>query len=64
MPLRSVARRGPAELDPDRPVVVVCASGHRSKAAARTLGEHGFGRVYDVHGGLHAWRKRGLPVES
>ena len=64
LPLRSVAKRGPAELDPGRPVVVVCASGHRSKAAAGTLAGLGFGAVYDVHGGLHAWRRSGLPVES
>jgi rhodanese-related sulfurtransferase len=63
MPLRSVAQRGPSELDRGRPVLVVCAIGHRSKAAARSLGGLGFAEVFNLHGGLAAWSRRGLPVE-
>jgi rhodanese-related sulfurtransferase len=63
LPLRSVAQRGPSELDPGRTVLVVCASGHRSKSAARTLGGLGLTKVYDLHGGLAAWSRLGLPVE-
>jgi rhodanese-related sulfurtransferase len=36
------------ELDPDRPVVVYCLSGHRSANAGRILKEKGFAQVYDL----------------
>jgi rhodanese-related sulfurtransferase len=64
IPVHAVGRRGPAELDADRAVVLMCASGHRSTLAARTLSKLGFAEVYDVHGGMIAWRHKGLPVES
>ena len=64
IPVHAVGRRGPAELDSGRATVVMCASGHRSTFAARSLAKHGFGLVYDVRGGLAAWRRAGLPVES
>ena len=64
IPVHAVGRRGPAELDAGRAIVVICASGHRSTFAARSLAKHGFGRVYDVRGGLAAWRRDGLPVEN
>jgi rhodanese-related sulfurtransferase len=42
----------------------MCASGHRSTVAARTLTKLGFAKVYEVHGGMIAWRRKGLPVET
>ncbi|GAB3200904.1 rhodanese-like domain-containing protein [Nocardioides hungaricus] len=51
----------PAAL-PDVPVVVVCRSGNRSRAAARTLEASGRTRVYNLAGGMRAWRDAGLPV--
>ena len=64
IPVLAVGRRAPEELDTRRAVVVLCASGHRSTVAARTLAKHGFAQVYDVHGGLSAWRREGLPFET
>ena len=64
IPVYAVGRRAPQELDPELAVVVVCASGHRSTLAARTLAKHGFARVYDVCGGLLAWRREDLPFEA
>ncbi len=64
IPVHAIGRRGPAELDPARAVVLMCATGHRSTVAARTLTKLGFAEVYDVHGGMIAWRRRGLPVET
>lgn len=61
VPLRSLG----AHLDKlprDRPVIVVCASGMRSRSAARTLADAGFSRVLNVKGGMTAWRSSGLPV--
>ena len=44
-----------------KPIVTVCASGHRSAAAARLL-EHAGYEVENLKGGLHAWTRAGLPV--
>ena len=49
-------------LDPDRPVVVYCASGYRSRIAASTLVASGFRDVSDLLGGFKAWQDAGLPV--
>lgn len=43
------------ELDPARPVVVHCAGGYRSIAAASLLEANGFTDVSDVLGGYAAW---------
>lgn len=64
IPVQAIGRRGPAELDADRAVVLMCASGQRSTVAARTLTTVGFAKVYDVHGGMIAWRRKGLPIET
>ena len=49
--LSSVSR-----LDPTRPVLVNCAGGYRSIAAASLLRAHGFADVSDLLGGWNAWQ--------
>lgn len=44
------------ELDPDQPVVLYCRSGARSLWAARHLAERGFEQVWNLKGGVLAWR--------
>jgi rhodanese-related sulfurtransferase len=44
-----------AELDPDRPVAVLCHHGGRSMQVAAFLHHHGFARVVNVAGGIDAW---------
>ncbi len=51
------------ELDPGKPVAVICASGNRSQSAAALLGQKGFKTVYNVSGGTGAWMYSGLEVE-
>jgi sulfur-carrier protein adenylyltransferase/sulfurtransferase len=46
------------ELDARTTVVVYCAVGLRSRGAAALLGDAGFGRVYNLTGGLQAWQGR------
>jgi rhodanese-related sulfurtransferase len=48
----------------DDDILVICLSGHRSPRQARKLAEMGFTRVTNVHGGLLAWKKAGLPVRK
>lgn len=43
-------------LDPGRPVLVHCAGGYRSIAAASLLAAHGFADVSDLIGGWTAWQ--------
>ncbi len=47
----------------DRPVVVVCRAGARSASAAVILQQAGFPLVYNLRGGMVAWRAAGLPVQ-
>ncbi|MFA5569564.1 MAG: rhodanese-like domain-containing protein [Trueperaceae bacterium] len=46
------------------PLVLACASGVRSGAAAEYLDRHGFGEVANLVGGMHLWEDAGLPVEK
>jgi rhodanese-related sulfurtransferase/glyoxylase-like metal-dependent hydrolase (beta-lactamase superfamily II) len=53
------------EIDPDgRPIVVHCAGGYRSAMAASILMKHGFTNVSDLRGGIGAWERAGLAVET
>ncbi len=51
------------ELDPEKPVAVICASGSRSQSAAALLGQKGFKTIYNVSGGTSAWMYSGLALE-
>jgi glyoxylase-like metal-dependent hydrolase (beta-lactamase superfamily II)/rhodanese-related sulfurtransferase len=61
MPLGQLSNRI-AELDPEKPVAVICASGNRSQSAAALFGQKGFKTVYNVIGGTGYWMQSGLPV--
>ena len=45
------------ELDPGKPVVVLCRSGNRSMMIARFLEQGGFGDIYNLDGGMIAWSR-------
>jgi len=47
-----------------RPVVAYCDTGRRSRMAAGTLAKAGFKEIYNLQGGIAAWKKDGLPVEK
>jgi rhodanese-related sulfurtransferase len=48
----------------DRPLIVCCASGNRSSSACATLKKAGFERVFNLSGGIGAWKDAGLPLTS
>lgn len=54
LPMRSLPPRL-RELDPARPVAVLCHHGGRSQQVAMFLPQHGFARVANVAGGIDAW---------
>jgi rhodanese-related sulfurtransferase len=51
------------EIDRNRPVHVVCASGNRSSAMADVLAANGFDAI-NVAGGTSAWIRSGRPIEK
>jgi hydroxyacylglutathione hydrolase len=50
------------DLNPDKPLVLYCASGYRSSLAASLLQASGFSKVRNVPGGYTAWRAAAFPV--
>jgi rhodanese-related sulfurtransferase/rubrerythrin len=46
------------EIDTDKPVVVYCAIGGRSRVAAQMLTGIGFKEVYNLSGGFKAWKSK------
>ncbi len=48
-----------AKLDKTKPVAVYCAAGGRSGSAAEQLIKMGYKQVYDLAGGMRAWRSAG-----
>jgi thioredoxin 1 len=50
-----------AQLDKDKPLFVYCLAGGRSAAAVKKLSELGFKEIYDLEGGIMAWRAKELP---
>ena len=48
----------------DRPIIVVCRSGHRSTQAVRLLKQQGYQNIYNLGGGLQAWRNAHLPLSK
>ena len=51
-------------LDKTQPVYVYCLSGGRSAAAAQTLTDIGFTKVYEMKGGISRWIAENHPVEA
>ena len=54
----------PEELDPLRPVAVICASGQRAAVGASLVQRYGAREViHVVDGGVGAWERAGWPIE-
>ena len=51
-----------AEIDRDRPVIVVCRSGNRSTHVAEALNAAGY-TADTMAGGMTAWQRAGLPTD-
>ncbi len=62
MPLGQLSMRL-GELDVEKPVAVICATGNRSQSASALLGQKGFKTVYNVVGGTSEWTRSGLEIE-
>jgi hydroxyacylglutathione hydrolase len=62
MPLGQLSTRLD-ELDLEKPVAVICATGSRSQSASALLGQKGFKTIYNVLGGTSQWARSGLELE-
>jgi adenylyltransferase/sulfurtransferase len=62
-PLGQIISR-PREAITDDNVIFVCEVGQRSAVAAEMAAALGMQHVYNLEGGMQAWRTAGLPVES
>jgi len=53
-----------ADVPDGSPLAVVCGSGYRSSVIASLLKHHGRRDVFNIAGGMAAWRAAGLPTEG
>ena len=63
IPLNTLMAGTGPELDPSKPVAVICRSGNRSELASTMLQARGFD-AHNVEGGMEAWEAAGLPFEA
>ena len=65
IPLSQLASRG-QELGKltSRPVVVYCDRGARARMAGSALEKLGFTAIYQLSGGVRAWKEAGLPLDK
>lgn len=47
---------------PGDPVIVMCRSGNRTKAASQLLSKQGYAKVYNVKNGIRGWIKEDRPI--
>lgn len=53
-----------SEVPQDRPVVSVCSTGNRSGIGASILARGNFKNVYNLIGGMKAWKEKGYPANK
>jgi rhodanese-related sulfurtransferase len=51
-------------VDKDKPVYVYCLVGARSAAAAEWMRKNGFSQVFELRGGINAWKQANKPLEG
>ena len=52
------------KLDKNKPVLIYCLSGNRSKGAMKAFKEAGFKIVYELSAGINSWSKAGKPIDE
>ena len=54
--------KGNFNIPQDRPLLVICAVGGRSYAAMQILAQKGYKEIYNLQGGIAAWKQANLPL--
>jgi rhodanese-related sulfurtransferase len=62
IPIGDLERRI-GEVPKNRPILVYCAVGSRSKPAAGFLFNRGYGEVYNMTDGIVGWYRNGFPIQ-
>ena len=57
-------KRRVAFIDKNKPVYVYCLAGGRSAAAAEKMRAEGYEKVYELKGGINAWKADNKPLEG
>jgi rhodanese-related sulfurtransferase len=52
------------ELSKEKAIYVYCKAGSRSSSASKILADQGHTEVYNLLGGINAWKSSGLPIVS
>lgn len=55
--------RNTMKLPKDKPIMLVGTIGSRSYAAGQILARNGYQKVYNIRGGIIAWKDAGLPLK-
>ncbi|RMF96334.1 MAG: rhodanese-like domain-containing protein [Candidatus Schekmanbacteria bacterium] len=58
------SRIGELEEFKNKKIVLYCRSGSRSSRAAKILLSHGFKKIYNLQGGIIAYKESGFKIES
>jgi rhodanese-related sulfurtransferase len=62
MPLWSIIK-GTQRPPQNKPILLICAVGGRSLALGKLMSKNGWNEVYNLKGGISAWKKAHLPLK-
>lgn len=62
IPIDTIERRL-TEIPKNRPIIVYCAVGSRSRVVAQGLSRLGYQQVYNMRDGIVGWSRSGYPVQ-
>ena len=64
IPMSAIAK-GTQSLPDDKPLLLICAVGGRSYGVGQyfTRQDKGYPEIYNLKGGISAWKKAGLPLQ-
>ncbi|MCX5864476.1 MAG: rhodanese-like domain-containing protein [Deltaproteobacteria bacterium] len=56
--------QGRTTLPTGKPILLICAVGGRSYAVGQYFSGKGYGEIYNLSGGISAWKAAGLPLQQ
>jgi rhodanese-related sulfurtransferase len=59
----SALSKGTKNMPENRPLLLICAIGGRSNVVGRYFSAKGFPEIYNLQGGISAWKQAGLPLQ-
>ncbi len=62
MPLWAIIK-GTQRPPQNKPILLICAVGGRSLALGKLMSKNGWNEIYNLKGGINAWKKAKLPLK-